>query len=246
MALFEWHECIAKIKPYVFQIFTPDGSGTGWLLRNSASGTLCSVVTAAHVIDHAHYWEEPIRLTHTESGISLLLRPADRAISSDSATDTAALLFDRATLELPHDALPLIKKGFILKPGVEIGWLGFPAVARSSLCFFSGHISACIESDSSYLVDGVAINGVSGGPAFRRISDGTELVGLVSAYIPNRATGDVLPGVALIRDVDNLHDVIERFKSLAEAKTEETKRTEPPPPQPTETDGGTKTSKKGG
>jgi hypothetical protein len=49
MAVFEWHECIKKITPYVFQVFTPDGSGTGSLLRNSASGTLCSVVTAAHV-----------------------------------------------------------------------------------------------------------------------------------------------------------------------------------------------------
>jgi hypothetical protein len=248
MPAFEWHECIAKITPYVFQISTPDGSGTGWLLRNSASGTLCSVVTAAHVIDHAHYWEEPIRLTHTVSGESILLRPSDRAISVDHTADTAALVFNRGTLTLPNDPLPLFEKGYTLKSGVEIGWLGFPSVARSTMCFFSGHVSACLDGESSYLVDGVAINGVSGGPAFRRVIDATELVGLVSAYIPNRATGDVLPGVALIRDVEKLHDVVERFNSFDQAKTAETKPTEPPPPpQPsTEPDAGAKTSKKVG
>jgi hypothetical protein len=45
------------------------------------------------------------------------------------------------------------------------------------------------------------------------------LIGLVSAYIPNKATGDVLPGVARIRDVDRVHEVVERFESLGEAKT---------------------------
>lgn len=246
MAIFEWHECVATITPHVFQIFTPDGSGTGWLLRNSTTGSLCSVVTAAHVVDHAHYWEEPIRLTHAASGESILLRPSDRAISVDAAADTAALIFNRGDLTLPRDPLPLFEKGYHLKQGVEIAWLGFPAVARSTLSFFAGHISARLEDEASYLVDGVAINGVSGGPAFRRVVDSTELVGLVSAYIPNRATGDVLPGVALIRDVEKLHDIVERFKSLDEAKTQETKPTTPPPPPPTDTDAGTKTSKKGG
>jgi hypothetical protein len=46
-----------------------------------------------------------------------------------------------------------------------------------------------------YLVDGVAINGVSGGPVF---DDRCHLAGLVSAYLPNRvAPNTTLPGGVL-------------------------------------------------
>lgn len=94
----------------------------------------------------------------------------------------------------------------------------------------SGRISAWVGAESAYLVDGVAINGVSGGPAF--IIDGATVIGVVSAYIPNRATGEPLPGLAVVRDVAEFHDLAQSFKSLDEAKAEETQPTEPPPPAP--------------
>ena len=80
-----------------------------------------------------------------------------------------------------------------------------------------------------YLVDGVAINGVSGGPAFRLGVKSAELMGVASAYIPNRATGDVLPGVAVVRDVQEFHEFADRFRSMGEAKSQETPPTEAPP-----------------
>jgi hypothetical protein len=101
-----------------------------------------------------------------------------------------------------------------LNPGVETGWLGFPAVAPFNLCFFCGHISAWLENDEAYLVDGVAINGVSGGPAF--VQDDQEnptIIGLVTEYRPNFASGAPLPGVSLVRSINPL---VQHYATLKE------------------------------
>lgn len=229
MAETPWHEVVELLGPYVVRIWTPQGSGTGFLVSNSKTSALCGIATAEHVISHAHYWEEPIRIEHQASGKTMLLRQTDRAITAKPATDTAAIVFERGDLVLPVDGLPLTPKEKHFKPGVEIGWLGYPAIPRASLCFFSGHISAWLDGEEAYLVDGVAINGVSGGPAF---IPGSMLIGVVSAYIPNRATGEPLPGLAVVRGVEQFHEVAESFRSLDEAKAQATQPTEPPPPTP--------------
>ncbi len=230
MPIPEWHEAVDQLKSHVFRVSTPDGTGSGWLVSRSQHTALCVVATAAHVVDHAHYWEEPIRITHHQSGAAMLLRPDERAININPATDTAAITFNRGEIQLPENTAPLMERDHHLKPGVQIGWLGFPAIPGAELCFFSGHISAYLENVSSYLVDGVAINRVSGGPAFRRINNTAELIGVVSAYIPNRATGDVLPGVALVRDVNRYHDLADRLRTLDEAQAQQSKPADVPPP----------------
>ena len=222
----EWYQAIEQIKELVVRIWTPQGSGTGFIVSTSKKTPLCAIATAAHVIHHAHYWEEPIRIEHQSSGKTILLRAADRAINVQSADDTAGIVFVRGDIDLSESTPPLTPKDKYFKPGVEIGWLGYPAIPRASLCFFSGHISAWIDSESAYLVDGVAINGVSGGPAF--ILPGV-LAGVVSAYIPNRATGESLPGLAVIRGVNQFHDLAQSFKNLDEAKAKETPPGEAPP-----------------
>ena len=227
----EWHEAIEQLEPYVFQIHTPDASGTGCLISRSKTTPLCLVATAAHVVNHAHYWEEPIRLVHQASGTTLLLRAENRGINLDEATDTAAIAFERGDLTLPEEMLPMTKLDYHMKAGVQVGWLGFPALARAAtLCFFSGHISSYLESESSYLVDGVAINGVSGGPAFGCGVTKPTLMGVVSAYIPNRATGIALPGVALVRDVNRFHAFADKIKTLDDARAQQSPTTEAPPP----------------
>jgi hypothetical protein len=227
----EWHEGIEAVRPYVVRITTPRGSGTGWLVSRSRTSDLVGVATAAHVIDHAHYWEQPIRLHHISSGETVLLRAADRAIHLDESRDSAGIVFGLGNIPFPAATLPLITEGKFTRPGVEIGWLGFPAMANTDLCFFSGRISTFVESTEMYLVDGVAINGVSGGPAFRVIG-GVDIIGVVSAYIPNRATGEVLPGLAVVRDVTQFHDLANRFKNFDDAKARETAPGEVPPPSP--------------
>lgn len=239
MADAQWHEIIEKLTPYVVRIWTPQGSGTGFIVSNSKSTQLCAVATAEHVISHAHYWEEPIRIEHITSGKTLMLHQADRAINTKPDTDTAAIIFERKDMVVPSDLLKLTPKDNYFKPGVEIGWLGFPAIPRASLCFFSGRISAWIGSDDAYLVDGVAINGVSGGPAF--IVE-NMVVGVVSAYIPNRAMGEPLPGLSVVRGVNQYHELAQEFETLDQAKAKEVPPTEPPPVKP-ENENQTKTTR---
>lgn len=101
--------------------------------------------------------------------------------------------------------------------------MGFPALSPEDLCLFSGRVSCFLENQRAYLVDGVAVNGVSGGPAFHLGLEGsTTLIGVVSAYIPNLAAGRSLPGLCLVRDVKQLHDVVAALKSMEEAKRGET------------------------
>ena len=230
MAYLEWSEVIALLEPHVVRIMTPRGSGTGFLVSAAADGGMCAVATAAHVLADAHYWEQPIRVIHQQSGKSLLLRSADRAVFLEEANDTAALIFARGDLPLPGQPLDLAPEGKTLKIGNEIGWLGFPAVAPSEMCFFSGRVSASRRDGREYLVDGVAINGVSGGPAVWNGGDRVTLIGVMSAYIANRATGETLPGLTVIQNVHQFHEVSKLFKTVDEAKQKESPPEQPPAP----------------
>ena len=143
----EWHEAITLLKPYIFRLSTPNRAGTGWLVSLSKSTPLCAVATAAHVVEREHYWELPIRIFHPESGKSILLRAQDRAIHLIERLDIAAIVFNKDDLPLPLKTLPLVDPGFYLKPGVEIGWLGYPGINKEDLCFFYGRISFYEEND---------------------------------------------------------------------------------------------------
>lgn len=102
--------------------------------------------------------------------------------------------------------------------GVDIGWLGFPAIEPDSLCFFAGTVSARQANRNAYLIDGVAINGVSGGPVFHCPTPETvQIIGCVSAYHANRATGETLPGLLRAQDVSHFHDIAKFIRGLDEA-----------------------------
>lgn len=228
----EWPKAIESIEEYVVRIATPRGSGTGFIVYWSESAALCAVATAAHVVDNAHYWEEPVRVQHHKSGKTVVLRANSRAIFLDERLDTAAILFGPSEIPMPKTNIELLPQDKYLKVGHEMGWIGFPGIAPTSLCFFSGRVSAWLEARRSYLVDGVAINGVSGGPAFHALSENVVVIGVVSAYIPNRLTGDTLPGLCEIRDVRQFQELAENFQSLEQAKEKEDIPTAPPPPPP--------------
>ena len=156
----------------------------------------------------------------------------------DADTDSAVILIVSGKIHFPEAVIPLLPMTTPLVIGAEVGWLGFPAVAPNSLCFFSGNISARQESRHAYLIDGVAINGVSGGPVmYSTEAEGVQVVGSISAYVSNRATGEALPGLAIARDVSYLHNSISRLKSLDEAiqQKNEQKSQEVPTPNLTET-----------
>jgi hypothetical protein len=236
-----WAEAVEVVAPHVVRISTPSGFGTGFLFTRAASDALVGIATAAHVISHAHAWEEPIKIEHLYSGTSFLARANDRAVILDSRLDTAALvLFRQPPLPVPVSPLPLIPVGMSLKVGFEIGWLGFPQVSFEHLCLFSGRVGAWLQSEGAYLVDGVAINGVSGGPAFHLSSDNkVVIIGIVSAYLPNRTASDVLPGLCIVQDVSQLHSLVQSFGTMDQAKQEQTPSVEAlPPPSVPEPEGG--------
>lgn len=217
----EWHEAVAALRPHVVRISTPEGTGTGWLLSRGSATRTCAIATAAHVLQQAHDWDQPIKISDAASKQSVMLRAPDRAIFIDSERDTACVVFSPGQFPLPSAPLTLSAKDRYTKVGVEIGWLGFPAIPGAGLSFFSGRISSWQHPTGTYFVDGVAISGVSGGPAFRIDGQTPVLMGVVSSYIPNRAAGGALPGVAVVRNVSQLHDVTASLRSLDDARRQQ-------------------------
>lgn len=226
----QWHQAFRTIEPYVVKIITPQGSGTGFHIASTARTHLQGIATAAHVVDFAHYWEQPIRIQHASSNTIIYVKHEQRTIDVESKQD-AATIVTKDALPFPKESLPMIAEGKCLKVGVEIAWVGYPAIAPGNLCLFSGRISSWVEDESLYFVDGVAINGVSGGPAFYIDKTEVKLIGLVSAYVPNRVTGIVLPGLCVVRDVMSLYKTIKTLKNFEEAKSKE-KTPDIPPPLP--------------
>jgi len=148
--------------------------------------------------------------------------------------DTAAIFYEGDDLLLPDSPLALLPEGKYLKVGNEVGWLGFPTVSQFNMCFFSGLVSAWIQSQQTYLVDGVAINGVSGGPTFGIVDGNINLIGVMSAYIPNRATGEVLPGLSMVRDIAQFHEVAKEVKTRDDAAKNQNSSPPTPPPASSE------------
>ena len=220
----DWADAVKQISDRVVQIRTPQVSGTGFLLYHSDSVRV--VATAAHVVDHVHEWDEPLRLRHPSSDAKVFLTAAERAVFVDNSHDIATIYFTKDGIDFPTDPAPLLSDSKVVDVGREIGWVGFPAVSPGDLCFFSGRVScAATPQTGRYLVDGVAIHGVSGGPAFlpalseeQPVSYEPQIVGVVSAYIPNTATGESLPGLALVRDVTQLRDEVQKYQSLKDAR----------------------------
>jgi hypothetical protein len=213
-----WYQVVAKITPYIFKIETPSGHGTGFLCLYNDTKTLCGIATAHHVVQYADEWQQPIRVTHYKSKQTVLFKEQDRFVLGNSESDSAVILFKPGVFKLPEDLIPLLPSDRQLRLGVEVGWVGFPALEPHTLCFFSGSISARQQHRHAYLIDGVAINGVSGGPVFDVGKDNNpRIIGTVAAYIANRATGDTLPGLAYAQDVSHFHDIVAQIKSVDEA-----------------------------
>lgn len=213
-----WDEVVQKVTPYVVKIETPRGHGTGFLCLMNEDKSLLGIATASHVVTHADAWQEPIRVHHYMSGSTAFLKEADRFIFNDKEKDSAVVLVPVSMLKLPQTLVQLSPIKDRLPIGTDVGWLGYPAVTHT-LCFFSGNISAVQQGLHAYLIDGVAINGVSGGPViYSHPTDGVQIVGSISAYIANRATGEALPGLSVAQDVTHFHAVAASIKSVEEAR----------------------------
>lgn len=87
-------EAVEKVRPYVVQLSTPRSFGTGFFVPTGRPG-VHAIATAAHVVNDSHWWEEPIRVYHPDSGKSQILRHGDRAIPFRHEMDTAVVMFFR-------------------------------------------------------------------------------------------------------------------------------------------------------
>lgn len=230
-----WNQIVERIQPYIVKIETPAGHGTGFLCFYNDDRSFCGIATAHHVVEYADEWKQPIRVRHPASAGVAFLRESDRVIFRDQKSDSAVILLQTEKLGLSQEPIPLLPSGSLLDIGVEVGWLGFPAPAPNSMCFFSGNISARQEWRHAYLIDGVAINGVSGGPVlYSHPTEGVQIVGTISAYVANRATGDALPGLSIAQDVSHFHETISKIRSMDEAARQKNSALERSPDTPLE------------
>lgn len=208
-----WEASINIVREHVVRIETPTGYGTGFLAFYNHDATWCGIATAAHVDE----WQQPIRVRNEASTGAKFLNATDRVIFIDHSTDSAIVLFVKGDFKLPEIPIGLMPPGQPDSIGIDVGWLGFPNIEPNTLCFFAGTLSARQEARKAYLIDGVAINGVSGGPVFHCPSpDAVQIIGCVSAYHANRATGEALPGLLRAQDVSHFRGIAETIRNIDE------------------------------
>ncbi len=216
-----WNQIVNKIKPHIVKIKTPTGSGTGFLFMYNHDKSWCGIATADHVVNDIDEWKQPLKFIHQSSNkIEHYIEDKDRVIICDPRNDSAVILFHKPKeLNLPTELIRLRLLEEKLDIGSEVGWVGYPYLGENTLCFFSGNISARNDEKNHYLVDGVAINGVSGGPVlYSSETNGVEVIGIMCAYMANRATGSTLPGLSVAQDVFHLHKSVAMIKDIDEAR----------------------------
>ena len=190
--MINWDEAAREVAAQTVKIETDGSWGTGFLIYGDLESWVRTIGTAYHVIENAY--KKPFTVTTMD----VLTARMDQI-------DAVTLICIRRDMPMP--TVPLLEKDEpLLSVGTELGWLGYPRVA-DGLCFFSGRVSMIVDRDH-FLVDGTAIHGVSGGPAFCIADDGPRIVGSITSYLPNRVDKDTtLPGLSLITHVASLRDM---------------------------------------
>lgn len=212
-----WATCYQNILPYLFKISVPDGYGSAVFVGYNDDKSLAAVATAAHTLADADERNLRISLRHHLSGEEVDLEESDRVIFIDSHRDAAVVLFPAEYFDLPSEALPVMPAGDSQPVGSEVGWVGYPGIARTIPCFFSGRISAFMSGIHSYLLDGIVINGVSGGPVFEmRSDDKPRLLGVVCAYLSHVGELSTPTGLSLVADVSHFHETIKKIRNVDE------------------------------
>lgn len=193
-----WYEVAERVAKATFCLHTETAMGTAFLLMlgKAEDGYRCAILaTAWHVVEDVvrgtalricdQFGNEVVRSQGGNMTVMEIGKGLDSAI---------VMITSKGEIFSQDLLLPLLPPDALLRMGKEIGWMGYPGIVEPELCFFRGHVAGSLKKPYGYLVDGVAINGVSGGPVF---DDRCHLVGLVSAYIPNRVgPNTTLPGVS--------------------------------------------------
>ena len=213
MARVSWSVAVKQMQGNLVRIETHgDGYGSGIIIPppTDTPGNCC-VLTAFHVIKLAYETGATITIRNS-SGVCIDLPSLLRTIFFVKDRDQAIVSFNAPNEFGSLHTMHFLSGDSHYNPGVELGWLGFPRLdkARDIPCFLSGRISAYLPEDEAYLIDGVSIHGVSGGPAFYCSDDGkVVLAGIVTNYYPNEVNNQAWPGLAMFRTVKPLMELYE-------------------------------------
>lgn len=223
---------IEIISPSVVKLQTQNGYGTGFIFWENQE--LCCIATASHVIEPAiqEGWEQPILITQYD-GYPTRVYPHDRwVVPRLDNGDSAAIIVRKETLKIPKQFIQL-QEFESIPIGSKIGWLGYPNLIDPSIVrpsFFSGVISNVFSSPlNQYVIDGVSIHGVSGGPVFYLSNNCSDsfIIGSISSYHVNRVpVGNNIeswPGLLISHNVSVFKPVIEHLKTLEDAKNQNEK-----------------------
>lgn len=199
-----WVDVIPRIEPIVFQVCAGDAIGTAFAISRTVQdgGRHTMLATAWHVVKDVVSTDAPLVILRSDGTDTtpLVVGPARIYPIGPEECDTALLAIPTSEPLIREEDLGPIPLETMLPKGAELGWLGFPGIVYPELCFFCGVVSGHKEVPPVYLIDGVGINGVSGGPAFDRSG---LIVGLVSAYLPNQIEpGRTLPGLMILTPVN--------------------------------------------
>lgn len=194
-----WIKAVNKVRKAVFRVEIDNAGGTAFAISSThnEAGTSYALMlaTAWHVIrdcgltSHVRLVSADERYDFDNRNLTIKLFPPNTELLDIGliTVQSTTQFFD------PGDVVPLLPHPYVGAIGADLGWLGFPSVAWPQLCFFRGSLSGYLPTPVAYLVDGVAINGVSGGPAF---NDEGIVFGIVQSYLPNRLSDDMtLPGL---------------------------------------------------
>ncbi|MBN1764150.1 MAG: trypsin-like peptidase domain-containing protein [Sedimentisphaerales bacterium] len=211
-----WDEIVDLAEKIVFQVVTESCSGTCFAVSLGAeSGSkykyIC-FVTAWHVIEDIDKSKDKLTLISSDRKTVIDAKPGyyDLFSLGPNIFDTALFIIKSSEIIVKQEELlPMLGYQWIMPRGAQISWVGFPGIVKTDLCFFSGHVSGYINEPPTYLIDGVAINGVSGGPAF---DNRAHIIGLVSAYIPNKVDETTtLPGLMALVPISSVRYYMENM-----------------------------------
>ena len=209
-----WDKVVDLAERIVFQIWAGDSRGTCFAIsmgkQSKSARTHYMFATAWHVVENVADSTLPIYLISANGKIAFEAKGGYyQIIRLGSEVFDTALIFVRTSEEiLPQGhLLPMLDWDLEIPKGMEIGWVGFPRIGGGEFCFFKGVISGHVKSPPAYFVDGVAINGVSGGPA---LDNRAHIIGLVSSYIPNQVDEYItLPGLVCLIPINAIRYYME-------------------------------------
>lgn len=216
MATIDWHQGVEKMLKNLVKIQTLGGGyGSGFIIPkpSKAPGNLC-VLTAFHVIKKAHETGATIEIELADKSKKITLPSLARSVFVANDRDQAIICFNGPTdFETLH-TVTFLSKDRHYKPGVELGWLGFPGleISQNVPCFLSGRISAYLPDKEAYLIDGVSIHGLSGGPVFVCDEKDVVVAGIVTNYYPNNVNNQSWPGLAMFRTINPLMKLYDEQK----------------------------------